>query len=144
MSSRIEEIRARMALLNRPRRLRLDVAAKIGAAYIAAPADIAFLLAEVDRLTAKVDTLKRLRSLKLTESQQRALYHCLHMEENGMYASTGRTCKVKTMRELAKIGLVEPAGLAPLADGDGFIIYPERYRECWKPTDAGRKFRNEI
>lgn len=150
--NRIDEIRARVALLERPHRLRIDVSAKppttdiagIGAVYVSAPADIAFLLAEVDRLKCRIAVLHDLCSLNLTEAQRRALYHCLHMEENEMHASTGRNCRVKTMRELAKMGLVESAGLAALADGDGFIIYPERYRECWKPTDAGRKFRNEI
>lgn len=42
------------------------------------------------------------------------------------------------VREIHK-GLVESLGMMPLCDGDGFLIVPERYRECFGLTEAGRK-----
>ena len=59
MSDRIEEIRAHLKLLERPHSIRINVTARpptadiagVGAAYVSAPGDIAFLLEEVSRLT---------------------------------------------------------------------------------------------
>lgn len=52
---------------------------------------------------------------------------------------TGRALPRRdVMREVAA-GNVESVGLAAICDGDGFTIQPERYREGFRFTAAGRK-----
>jgi hypothetical protein len=36
-------------------------------------------------------------------------------------------------------GLVKDAGFAVACDGDGFALQPERYRQGWTITEAGKK-----
>ena len=66
MSDRIEEIRAHLKLLERPHSIRINVTARpptadiagVGAAYVSAPSDIAFLLAEVEHQSAQLARIK--------------------------------------------------------------------------------------
>ena len=79
--SRINEIRARLERLKTPHNLKIDVSAKkgahdisgIAAVYGTAPADIAFLLDEVDRLTtAATLALSCLNDYTLTDTDRTA------------------------------------------------------------------------
>lgn len=53
--------------------------------------------------------------------------------------ATGGNVRKRDMIALEKKGLVEDVGPVAMCDGDGFTIQPERYRQGWKITEAGKK-----
>ena len=51
---------------------------------------------------------------------------------------TGRGLPRRDMLRAQADGLVKSIGQVTMCDGDGFTIEPERYREGWILTDAGK------
>lgn len=51
---------------------------------------------------------------------------------------TGRTVRRDQVRRAVAAGVVESAGMVVVCDDDGFAREPERWREGFKLTDAGR------
>lgn len=56
---------------------------------------------------------------------------------------TGREIKMRDIKNAQSKGLIESVGLVPLADGDGFTLVPERYREGFKLTEKGEEYLRE-
>lgn len=75
-----------------------------------------------------------------TKADQDALDHLGHMARFGWAALTGRGIRRNSMVRLSALGLVRDAGLVAVAvvDGDGFTLEPERFRQAWELTDAGK------
>jgi len=51
---------------------------------------------------------------------------------------TNRLLRRREVLRAEARGLVKSLGLVPLCDDDGRIIQPERYREAWQLTEAGK------
>jgi hypothetical protein len=73
-----------------------------------------------------------------TKAEQDALDHLEHMARFGWVALTGRTIRRATMVRLAARHLVRDAGMTVVVDGDGYALEPERLRQGWELTEAGR------
>lgn len=52
---------------------------------------------------------------------------------------TGRVTRLADVLALHALGFVADAGMVAVCDGDGFLLQPERYRQGWKITEAGKK-----
>lgn len=51
---------------------------------------------------------------------------------------TNRVLRRREVLRAEARGLVKSLGRVPLCDDDGHIVMPERYREAWQLTEAGR------
>lgn len=94
---------------------------------------------ELEAALDELEAQREIARLRLTNAQRKAIHHCAHMAKFGWSAATNRACPRRWMQKLALMGLVEPAGMSRLVDGDGFAVQPERWSESWRLTDAGRK-----
>lgn len=72
---------------------------------------------------------------------KRTIYDVLSLTEWGMEhfsgITTNRALPKRDMMRAVEAGLCRSIGSHPLCDGDGFTIYPERYREVYVLTDKG-------
>lgn len=75
----------------------------------------------------------------ITPHQQSALERVAWGTEHFGSLVTGRMTRKRTVISLFRRGLVADAGMVAVCDGDGFLLVPERYRQGWKITPAGRK-----
>lgn len=55
---------------------------------------------------------------------------------------TTRQVPRRDMMRAVKNGYAKSIGMAVACDGDGFVAYPERYREGFVLTDLGRRALN--
>lgn len=51
---------------------------------------------------------------------------------------TGGNLQLRDIKRAISKGLIESVGSVPICDGDGFAVLPERYREGFRLTDAGK------
>lgn len=82
--------------------------------------------------------------LGLTRAEWDILEHAAGCERHGWKFGTGRTIKRRDVLGLVKRKLVADVGLVVQVDGDGFTIKPERYRQGYELTDAGRALRRRM
>lgn len=61
-----------------------------------------------------------------------------HCDGFGWKFCTGRSIRLRDVRRLVARRMMRDAGLASAVDGDGWTIQPERWRQSWELTDAGR------
>jgi hypothetical protein len=76
---------------------------------------------------------------KLTRRQEAVLREVAWGTEHFGALVTGRATRNWEVVALLKKKLVADAGAVLVCDGDGFVCHPERYRQGWKITDAGKK-----
>lgn len=76
--------------------------------------------------------------MRLTKAERCFLEHAAHCERFGWRALSGRVAKRGAANSLVAKGLLTFAGQARVVDGDGYALQPERYRDGWELTDAGR------
>jgi hypothetical protein len=75
----------------------------------------------------------------MTKNQMRALRNVSWGSEHFGAFCTGRETRKRDVLALVAQGLVADAGMVAVCDGDGFLLRPERYRQGWEITDAGKK-----
>lgn len=75
----------------------------------------------------------------MTPKQRDALETVAWGTEHFGALATGGATRLRDVVALFRLGLVTDAGMVALCDGDGFTIQPERYRQGWKITEAGKK-----
>ena len=75
----------------------------------------------------------------MTDRQRAALKNVAWGTEHFGALVTCRSTRKRDVLALVAQGLVADAGMVAVCDGDGFLLQPERYRQGWKITDAGKK-----
>lgn len=75
----------------------------------------------------------------MTKRQRAALESVALGTEHFGALVTGHVTRKSDVLRLYAIGYVADAGMVAICDGDGFVLQPERYRQGWKVTDAGKK-----
>jgi len=75
----------------------------------------------------------------MTRRQRAALERVAWGTEHFGALVTGRVTRRADVLALRALGYVADAGMVAICDGDGFLLQPERYRQGWKITAAGRK-----
>lgn len=77
--------------------------------------------------------------MKLGRRQRAALETVAWGTEHFGALVTGSNTRASVVRSLLAKGLVKDAGMVAVCDGDGFLLIPERYRQGWAITNAGKK-----
>jgi hypothetical protein len=80
----------------------------------------------------------------LTRRQEAALREVAWGTEHFGALVTGGATRHRDVDSLFKKKLVADAGAVLVCDEDGFVRQPERYRQGWKITDAGKKALTDI
>lgn len=82
--------------------------------------------------------------VELTKKQRQALRSVAWGTKHFGSLMTGRETSRRTVLALVKRGLCESVGMVAMCDGDGFLVQPERYREGFAITKAGKKLLRQI
>lgn len=76
--------------------------------------------------------------MKLGRRQRAALESVAWGTEHFGALVTGESTRAEVVRSLHAKGLVKDAGMVAVCDGDGYLLQPERYRQGWAITEAGK------
>ena len=76
----------------------------------------------------------------ITVGEWRALFTADRLAQHDMLLMTGGNVRLSDVRRLAarQPPLMRDAGMAIVADGDGFTIQPVRERQAWALTEEGK------
>ena len=82
--------------------------------------------------------------MSIARSQEDMLDWAAHNARFGWLFTTGRTHRRATVQRMIALGLVRSVGEVVMVDGDGYTKQPERYREGFELTEAGKATHNAL
>lgn len=77
-------------------------------------------------------------AVKFTKGETRAMGEARRCARHGWAMGSGGDVRRSDIERLVVRGLLKDAGFCTVVDGDGYALVPERERQSWDLTDAGR------